>query len=167
MLCQADGMPTSFENRNASRNREALRHQIAWWMLVGALAVHVVDEALTDFLGFYNPLVLDLRSKWSWFPMPTFTFGVWLVGLIVLVAVLAGLGPAVRRNAPGMWIASGVLAAIMLLNGLGHLLGSVIFHRWLPGATSAPLLIITSIYLMKCTSTRMRHNFAAADPNGY
>ena len=35
----------------------ASRHAQAWLLLVGVLAVHVLDEAVTDFLGFYNPLI--------------------------------------------------------------------------------------------------------------
>ena len=89
----------------------AFRHMQAWLVLVTALAVHVLDEALTDFLGFYNPLVLGIRSRIRWFPMPTFTFGVWLVGLIVLVMLLALLGPAVRRGAVGTRLASWLLRA--------------------------------------------------------
>jgi hypothetical protein len=126
----------------------------AWLLVVGALAVHVTDEALTDFLGFYNPLVLSIRSRIDWFPMPTFTFGTWLAGLLVLVLILAALGPAVRRGAGGVRGASWVLGSIMLLNGVGHLAGSVYFERWLPGATSAPLLIASSVFLMRATWQR-------------
>jgi hypothetical protein len=35
----------------------------------------------------------------------------------------------------------------MFLNGVGHLAGSIYFDRWLPGATSAPLLLIASVML--------------------
>jgi hypothetical protein len=125
--------------------------------LAGALALHVLDEALTDFLGFYNPLVLSIRSSVSWFPMPTFTCGVWLTGLIVLVVVLALLGPTVRRGALGIGFMSWALSAIMFLNGLGHLAGSVYFSRWLPGATSAPLLLVASVLLARATWER-QHN---------
>jgi hypothetical protein len=128
----------------------------AWLLLAGALAVHVADEASTDFLGFYNPLVLSLRSRLSWFSMPTFTFGVWLAGLIVLVVVLLLLGRAVRRGATGTRLASWVLTAIMFMNGLGHLAGSLYFQRWLPGATSAPLLLVASVLLARATWQRPR-----------
>jgi uncharacterized protein with HXXEE motif len=123
------------------------RHAQAWCVLVGALAVHVADEALTDFLGFYNPLVLSIRSRVPWFPMPTFTFRMWLAGLVALVLVLAAIAGAVRRGAPGTSMASWALAAIMFLNGLGHLVGSLYFVRWLPGTTSAPFLLIGSVWL--------------------
>jgi hypothetical protein len=128
----------------------------AWLLLVGALALHVVDEALTDFLGFYNPLVTTIRSDLSWFPMPTFSFGVWLTGLVLLVSVLAFLAPAVRRGAVATGPASWILSGIMFMNGLGHLAGSVYYHRWLPGTTSAPLLVAASVVLARATWRRQR-----------
>ncbi|MGH9348502.1 MAG: HXXEE domain-containing protein [Vicinamibacterales bacterium] len=136
----------------------AARHARAWLLLVGALAVHVLDEALTGFLDFFNPLVQSIRSRVPWFPMPTFTFDVWLAGLITLVVVLALLAPAVRRGAPGTRIASWVLTAIMFVNGVGHLAGSVYFERWLPGATSAPLLLVASVVLARRTAGRVQRN---------
>lgn len=131
------------------------RHMLAWLGLVGALAVHVVDEAFTDFLGFYNPLVLSIRSQIAWFPMPTFTFWVWFAGLAVLVLVLAVLAPAVRRGLTGTGFASWVLSVIMFMNGVGHLAGSIYFEKWLPGATSSPLLLAASLVLA-CTAWRRR-----------
>jgi hypothetical protein len=127
------------------------RQTRAWLLLVGALAVHVIDETITDFLGFYNPLVLAIRSRAPWFPMPTFVFGVWLAGLVVLLLVLSALTPAVRRGARGTALASYVFAFIMFLNGLGHLVGSLYFQRWLPGATSAPLLLFAGVLLARRT----------------
>jgi hypothetical protein len=132
----------------------SVRHQRAWLFLVAALAIHVLDEALTDFLSFYNPLVLRIRAQVPWFPMPTFTFGIWLGGLIALVLLLAALAPAVGRGATGTRLTSWVLSVIMFLNGLGHLVGSLYFQDWLPGATSAPLLLITSVLLAHATWNR-------------
>jgi Protein of unknown function with HXXEE motif len=125
------------------------RHAGAWTWLVAALALHVVDEALTGFLGFYNPLVRSIRSEYPWFPMPTFAFGPWLIGLGVLVVTLSCLIPVVRRGGAGIRAASWALSAIMFLNGLGHLAGSAYFDRWLPGTTSAPLLLLTSVLLAR------------------
>jgi hypothetical protein len=139
---------------NSLPDIQAVRHMQAWILLVGALGLHVIDEAATGFLGFYNPLVRSLRLQWSWFPMPTFTFGVWLTGLAVLVIGLAFLAPAVRRNIPGTSLASWALSGIMFLNGVGHLGGSIYLRRWLPGATSAPLLIVASVLLAKRTWDR-------------
>jgi hypothetical protein len=136
--------------------RAAARHTRAWLLLVGALALHVLDEALTDFLDFYNPLVQRIRSSVPWFPMPTFTFGVWLLGLVLLVAALFSLAPAVRRGLSGTRLASWALSVVMFLNGLGHLVGSWYFQRWLPGATTAPLLLVASVLLARSTWDRPR-----------
>ena len=133
------------------------RHARAWLLLNAALAVHVMDEALTGFLDFYNPLVHQLRDRLGFWPMPTFTFGVWLSGLIFLVGVLALLTPAVRRGATGTRFLSWVLSVIMLGNGIAHLAGSLYYQRWLPGATSAPLLLVASIMLINATAARSRH----------
>lgn len=141
--------------QNESRGRSAaVRQMQAWFGLVAALGVHVVDEAMTDFLGFYNPLMLAIRSRMPWFPMPTFTFRVWLAGLVTLVVALALLGPAVRRDAAGTRLASWAFSAVMFLNGLGHLGGSLYFQKWLPGTTSAPVLVVASIALARCTRKR-------------
>ena len=130
------------------------RHTRAWTLLAGALAVHVIDEALTGFLDFYNPLVLRMRETLGWWPMPTFTFGVWLTGLAVLVLVLFLLAPIIRRGGPAVTAMSWLFATIMFFNGVGHLAGSLYFERWLPGATSAPLLLITSVMLARATIAR-------------
>jgi hypothetical protein len=132
----------------------ASRHARAWLTLVVILALHVTDEALTDFLSVYNPIVLQLRSAWSWFPMPTFAFGPWLGGLIVLVIVLALLTPGIRAGGGLGTAGSVVFGVLMFMNGVGHLAGSVYFWRWLPGATTAPLLLAGSAWLLRTTFQR-------------
>jgi hypothetical protein len=138
----------------ASRPADApgARHARAWLFLAGALALHVTDEALTGFLSFYNPLVVSLRERLGWFPMPTFTFDVWLTGLVLAVIVLALATPWIRRGGTGTVTASWIFAAFMFLNGIGHLAGSAYFGRWLPGATSSPLLLVASVMLARGAS---------------
>jgi len=134
----------------------ATRHANAWLTLVVILALHVTDEALTDFLSVYNPIVRQLRAAWSWFPMPTFTFGPWLGGLIALVVVLALLTPGIRTGGPLAAAGSFVFGVLMFMNGVGHLAGSIYYGRWLPGATTAPLLLAGSTWLLHATLRRVR-----------
>ncbi len=140
----------------ADANPPAARLGWAWVLLCLAVAAHVTDEALTGFLNVYNPTVLAMRARLPWWPMPTFDFRPWLVGLIVAVVVGLALSPLAFRNARWFRPLAYVLAVLMLLNGLGHTLGTIFgrtvaevrFPRPMPGFYSSPLLLITSIYLL-------------------
>ena len=136
---------------------------LAWVLLCLALCVHVADEALTGFLNVYNPTVIAIRARLSWFPMPTFDYREWLVGLIVVNLVLLAFTPFAYRNASGLRPVAYFFAAIMLLNGMGHTLFTVLgqtvpsvrFPRPAPGFYSSPFLLITSICLfMRLRATR-------------
>lgn len=138
-----DGMTTVVDRRSGSR-----RLGTAWVALSLSLAAHVIDEAMTGFLDVYNPIVQSLRARLGWFPMPVFTFEVWLGGLCVLVIALLALSPFAFRGSRFVRVAAYPYAALMLLNGIGHLAGSVYLGRWAPGATTAPLLIATSVWML-------------------
>jgi hypothetical protein len=45
-------------------------------------------------------------------------------------------------------IAAYPYAVLMVINGLGHLAGSMYFGYWMPGATTAPLLLAASVWLL-------------------
>jgi len=127
-----------------------------WVFLCLALAAHVTDEALTGFLDVYNPTVSAMRARYSWFPMPVFGFREWLIGLISLVIVLLLLTPFAMRGSRWMRPLAYFLAVIMILNGLGHTMGTVFgrtvstvhFARPMPGFWSSPLLFVASGYLL-------------------
>lgn len=128
---------------------------LAWIALTAALAAHVADEALTGFLDVYNPIVLAVRASAPWFPMPVFTFGPWLAGLCTLVVLLFAASPLAFRRSPIALVAAYPYAVIMLMNGAGHLVASIYLRRWAPGATTAPLLLATSLWLVG-TERRLR-----------
>jgi hypothetical protein len=117
-------------------------------LLVFALGLHVVEEATTGFLPFYNETVLGLRERLGFFPAPTFSFGLWLGGLIAGVALLFLLTPLVVRSGPVLRWACVAFGVLMVFNGLGHVLGSVYLGTVIPGFWSSPLLIITGSYMV-------------------
>lgn len=119
----------------------------AWLALTTSLALHVVDEATNDFLSFYNPMVLRMRERYDWFPMPTFTFWPWLIGLTLLVVFLYALTASVRRGGRWVKVAGYPFAFIMLLNGIGHIWFAVSEGRMIPGVWTAPLLLAASLYM--------------------
>jgi hypothetical protein len=125
----------------------------AWVGLYLALGLHVVDEASTNFLSVYNPTVTALRDRIGWFPMPTFQFGEWLTGLVLVNVALLLLSPFAFRRVRWMRPLAYVFAVIMILNTAGHTLGTIFgrttesihLARPMPGYSS-PLLLTTSIY---------------------
>ena len=94
----------SRDNERAMKSERSMKSGFGgpWFALSVALALHVLDEASTGFLNIYNPTVTALRERWGWFPMPTFQFREWLVGLLVGVAVCFALTPFAARG--GRWM---------------------------------------------------------------
>lgn len=124
---------------------------LSWIALVVAFGLHVVDEATHDFLGVWNPLVESLRQRIPLLPLPTFSFELWLGGLIAGFLVLLSLTLFVRRGATWMRPLSYILAVIMFGNGLLHIFGSLYQGRLLPGVFSSPLLLVTAGLLFAAT----------------
>jgi len=128
----------------------------AWFALTVAFALHVLDEATTGFLSVYNPTVTTLRTRWAWFPMPTFEFREWLVGLIIAVGICFALTPLAARGERWLRPLASFYAAIMFFNAVGHtmvtILGrtvaSVAVSRPAPGFYSSPFLFAGSMWLM-------------------
>jgi Protein of unknown function with HXXEE motif len=118
-----------------------------WLALTAAVAIHVVDEALNDFLSLWNPFVLRIREYIAWSPLPTFSFGAWAGGLAVLVAALALLSVFAYRGAPWLRPLAYALAVIMFLNGIGHIAVSIYLGRYAPGVYSSPLLLLAAAWL--------------------
>jgi len=138
-----------FSSNHAKFSTNNFNHRgWAWMSLCLALAAHVFDEAMTDFLSVYNPTVQAIRQKFQFFPMPVFTFEVWLTGLIAAIVILLLLTPFAFRQREWIRLLSYPFAILMLLNGLGHIAGSFYLGRLAPGVYSAPLLLAGSIYLL-------------------
>jgi hypothetical protein len=121
---------------------------LAWVALCLALAVHVTDEALTDFLSVYNPAARAVRERLPFLPLPTFTFDVWLTGLVLAVLLLLSLSPFAFQGARWMAPLSYAFGVMMFANGLQHTVASLYMRRAMPGLYSAPLLLGSSVYLL-------------------
>jgi len=121
---------------------------VAWAALCVAFAIHVADEALTDFLSVYNTTAWAIRARFPFLLIPTFTFRVWLTGLVVAVLVLASLTPVAFRGAPGLRPVAYVFGIVMAGNGVLHLVGSAYMRRAMPGVYSAPIILAAAGYLL-------------------
>jgi len=121
----------------------------AWVAVALAVALHVTDEATHDFLAFYNPMALWIRSQVPFLPVPVFSFEIWLSGLIAGILLLLALSPlAFKGNRTLRFIAYPLAIIVGLFNAAGHIGGSIYFQRWMPGVYSAPLLLLAAIWLL-------------------
>lgn len=127
----------------------------AWVGLAVALALHVTDEALTGFLPVWNDIVEGIHANYPWVPLPTFTFPVWLAGLILGILLLLALTPVVSTGARWIRVVSLVLSILMIGNALGHLGASLYWGRVAPGAYSSPVLLLAAVALL-ITAARAR-----------
>jgi len=120
----------------------------AWLVATVSLGLHVADEATHDFLAWYNPRALRIRQSLQGLPFPpTFTFYPWVLGLGASVLILAAFTPFAYRGV--LWVrpvAFG-LASIHIMNGLLHVVGSLVERRLVPGILSAPLLLASGSWL--------------------
>ena len=88
--------------------------------------------------------------------MPTFSFDIWLAGLIGAVVILLLLSGWVAREVTGTRFVAYGFAIIMLLNACSHTLAtifgrtvaSVTFSRPAPGFWSSPVMAAAAIYLL-------------------
>ncbi len=124
------------------------RNSTAWFLLVIAIAIHVFDETMSDFLSFYNPTVLALREQLGFFPFPTFSYEVWLGGLIAGLVLILAVTPLVARSGRIMKYITAVFGILMILNSLIHLLGSLYSGKIIPGTLSSPLLLAVSLWVV-------------------
>ena len=125
-----------------------LRFGVAWMALVFMLAIHVIDEMATEFLPFYNSLVLSLRETYPSFPMPTLSFPIWLIGLCIALVALLLSSPLVFEGKRFMRPIAYLFGGLMVVNALGHILGSVYFGAAIPGVYSSPLLLVAGVALL-------------------
>lgn len=134
---------------------------IAWVLLSVALGVHVADEAITDFLPLYNSIAGSIRETYGWIPLPTFSFSVWLTGLMAGILILLSVSPLVFAGSRIFRPVSYFLGTLMVLNALAHIGGSIYLGELAPGTLSSPILLIAAIALLVATR-RVRHKVSFA-----
>ncbi len=137
----------------------------AWIALGLALAVHVADEAVNDFLSLYNPTALAIRERLGGFPFPpTFSFTGWLTGLALVVLAWLALAPLAYRGRRWLLPLATAASVIHIANALGHSLTSLWLGRPAPGVWSSPLLLASAIWML-IVARRVRRARADVRPH--
>jgi len=130
----------------------------AWIFLTLALTLHVLDEALNDFLAVYNPLVSSINEKLDYSVFPVFSFSNWLTGLIIGIVILFGFSFFAFRKQKWIIYLGYIYGVLMLINAFGHFVGSLYFSKLIAGVYSSPLLLVGSLYLIWSSSQTLKSN---------
>ena len=116
-----------------------------------AFALHVVDEAVNDFLPLYNSVVGEWRDTYSWVPLPLFTLSGWLTLLIVALIVLASLTPLFFKGSRSVRPVAWFFGGLMVANALGHFGMSIYMGAFAPGVFSSPVVLVAAVALLRAT----------------
>jgi hypothetical protein len=138
-----------------NQNKAKGNFGLAWLLLCLAFGAHIWDEAAHGFLDYYNATVLTLWGHFPWFPKIDMEFRPWLIRVSGVAVVLLLLTPFAYRHARWMCPLAYVFAGVQFLNGLahvvftilGHTVPSVAFDGPAPGFYSAWLLLASSVFL--------------------
>jgi len=120
----------------------------AWVLMVSAIGLHVLDEALTGFVPFFNEKTIVISEWLGFVKIPSVTFGAWLTALIIAVIILFLLTYFVRRGGRAIRIFSTLLGILMIVNSFLHIGGTVYGGDFLPGFLSSPILLVTAVYVV-------------------
>ncbi|MBD3349581.1 MAG: HXXEE domain-containing protein [Candidatus Eisenbacteria bacterium] len=126
-----------------------------WLFLCLALAIHVAEEIGSGFLSAYDLALEAMRRLVPYVEVPHVSLTVWLGGSIGVVAVLALLTPLAYRGARGMRVLMLWVIGLALANVAGHLGGSILAGRMIPGAYSTIALAVACAYAIMADRRRV------------
>src|SRR5215472_2725178 len=114
-----------------------------FWLLGLAQAAHSIEEMIAKLYDF-----MWIATERLGLPRMGMTATTFAVVNMTIIAFLLGVAPFVAARRPWALAIAWVAAVIEVLNGSGHLAGTVVFGGYVPGAATAPLLIIAGIALL-------------------
>lgn len=112
-------------------------------------AAHSMEEMsahLYDFFWTATGLLHSYVPSVPQFRMAADTFAVLNMGFIVFFLATV---PFVYAGRPWALFLAGVAGVIETLNGIGHLSGTIVFGGYVPGAVSAPFLLLLGILTLR------------------
>ena len=124
-------------------------------------SLHSMEEMhmhLYDFFWTATGLLQHIIPALPRFRMKAEIFAV--LNMAIIVIILASV-PFVESNRRWAILLAWFWAVIEVLNGLGHLSVAVIFSGYVPGALSAPLLVVAGAALLVQLSMRRNKSSGA------
>lgn len=132
-----------------TRPHETSRAGIIYLLLGFAQAAHSIEEMRARLYDFFWTATGVLHSTIPALPQFRMAADTFAVINMSLIALLLGTVPFVQAGRPWALFLAGVVGVIEVLNGVGHLSAAVFFGGYVPGAASAPLLLVLGFFLLR------------------
>lgn len=114
-----------------------------FWLLGLAQAAHSIEEMTSRLYDF-----MWTATERLGLPRMGMTPTTFAVTNMVIIAFLLGAAPFVSQQRPWSVAIAWAAAIVEVLNGCGHLAGVLIFRGYVPGAATAPLLLLAGVSLL-------------------
>jgi hypothetical protein len=111
-------------------------------------AAHSVEEVLTGLWKTLPVVTGFLNSRTGWVPVMGWSGEGFAAANLIIVALLLGFSPFPFQNRTWAWKVAGVVAAVEILNGLGHMSAALFTDGYFSGCISAVFLFIFGISLL-------------------
>jgi hypothetical protein len=120
-----------------------------YFLLALTQAAHSIEETMTHLYDFFWIVTGIIHTHFAWYPQ--FRMSADLFGALnmVVITVLLGTVPAVWARQRWALFLAALAGVIEILNGINHLSGAIYFRRYIPGAATAPFLIVLGILTLR------------------
>ncbi len=120
------------------------------YLLLGlAQAAHSIEEMRSGLYEFFWTMTGAVHSYVPSFPQFRMEAGTFASINMALIALVLAVVPFVRAGREWALVLAGVVALVEILNGVAHLTAAFVFRGYVPGAASAPLLLLLGIFVLR------------------
>lgn len=123
---------------------------VTLFFLLGlAQAAHSIEEMSSHLYDFFWIVTGMIHSRFPSYPQFRMAPDTFAVLNMFFITLLLGSVSAVRARQSWALVLVAIAAVIETLNGIGHLSGAVVFRGYVPGALTAPFLLVLGILTLR------------------
>ena len=111
-------------------------------------AAHSVEEVLTGLWKTLPVVTGFLNSRTGWVPVLAWSAEGFAAANLIIVTLLLGFSPFPFQNRTWAWKVAGVVAAVEILNGFGHMIAALFTQGYFSGCISAFFLFVIGVLIL-------------------
>ena len=115
------------------------------WLYLGlglTQAAHSIEEVLTGLWRWMPIVSAALRSRTGWTPLVRMPEQTFIIGNMVIIALMLGFSPLPFLNHSWAWKLVTIFALIETLNGLDHVSAAILTGTYFSGCITGVALIM-------------------------